>query len=351
MSSYTQFDLIDRLEKGKKVDLSHLVIWDASPEGLEIIFNLIRERELQLEVNTLRIEESKLLTSIPEKCFLGLTNLRSINLSNNQLETLPENTFLGLENLQQIYLCKNQLDILPEKLFSGLPKLSTLDLSGNKLDTLPENIFLDLVKLYKLDLSDNNLDSLPRGILLGLMALKKLDLSNNPYLKLPGDVNQDIQKNKIYLYKEGVKQDPNGNINQDLDAVDQDLSNVNLTLNISRNNIYLYSDGRMDVHRTEPPALEDNMADMVFKVLVKSYGTNRAILEYALNENQPWNIEFSEEQKIKLNELYNIEPNRRIMLFGVLRNFENHLLFERKLLPENILKMSERGGYFKVMGP
>ena len=113
----------------------------------------------------------------------GLTNLRSLNLYNNQLTnfTLPN----GLTSLEGLYLGDNQLTsfTLPE----GLTNLRWLPLFSNQLTnfTLPNG----LASLEGLNLRDNQLTSftLPEG----LTNLEYLSLGGNPWLTnvtLPNDL-------------------------------------------------------------------------------------------------------------------------------------------------------------------
>ncbi|MCS1408680.1 MAG: Internalin-A [Verrucomicrobia subdivision 3 bacterium] len=108
----------------------------------------------------------------------GWTNLKRLNLSNNQLWnlTLPE----GLTSLRTLFLSGNGLWslTLPEDLTS----LETLDLGGNNLRslTLPEG----LRSLAQLDLSGNRLWglTLPEG----LTNLRTLDISHNAASSVKG---------------------------------------------------------------------------------------------------------------------------------------------------------------------
>jgi len=120
------------------------------------------------------------LTELPES--LGqLTQLQSLDLSNNQLTALPE--WLGqLTQLQSLSLYDNRLTALPEWL-GQLTQLQSLSLSGNQLTALPEWLG-QLTRLQALNLSGNQLTALPEW--LGqLTQLQSLDLSGNQLTALP----------------------------------------------------------------------------------------------------------------------------------------------------------------------
>ncbi len=157
------------------------------PESLRQLTQL---RSLDLSSNQ--------LTELPE--FLdNLTQLRYLSLSSNQLTTLPE--FLGdLTQLLSLILSYNQLTSLPERL-GNLTNLALLDIAGNELTALPGSLgqlqnlvylYMDkcelesipewvgkLSKLSELKVRNNRISDLP-PYLGQLEDLKELELDNNP---------------------------------------------------------------------------------------------------------------------------------------------------------------------------
>jgi hypothetical protein len=143
------------------------------------------------------------LTQLPES--LGqLTQLQTLNLSDNKLTTLPES--LGqLTQLQTLNLSDNKLITLPESL-GQLTPLQTLNLSDNKLTTLPESLG-QLTQLRTLNLSDNNLTTLPES--LGqLTQLQTLNLSDNKLTTLPESLGQLTQLRLLTARKLKLKAMP-----------------------------------------------------------------------------------------------------------------------------------------------
>ncbi|WP_196517490.1 COR domain-containing protein, partial [Nostoc sp. WHI] len=137
------------------------------------------------------------LSSLPPE-IVQLTNLQTLDLSDNQLSSLPPE-IVQLTNLQTLNLSDNQLSSLPPEIVQ-LTNLQTLNLSDNQLSSLPPEI-VQLTNLQTLDLSRNQLSSLPVEIR-QLLNLNTLDLRRNPlpippeilgskYLSEdPGDVNE-----------------------------------------------------------------------------------------------------------------------------------------------------------------
>ncbi len=134
----------------------------------------------------------------------SITNLKSLVLSNNLIDSLPAEIWnLGqlvsldasgnritrldahvaqLSNLIFLSLGRNSLPALPPELFT-LPNIEYLLLSGNLLDTLPEGV-ADLVFLKYLNVSGNRLRTVP-GAVAAMNQLDSLDLSGNLMTGLP----------------------------------------------------------------------------------------------------------------------------------------------------------------------
>ena len=112
-----------------------------------------------------------------------LSNLRELDLSDNQLTTLPE-AIAQLSNLRELDLSDNQLTTLPEAI-AQLSNLRELDLRNNQLTTLPEAI-AQLSNLRVLYLRNNQLTTLPEAIK-QLSQLEKLDLRGNQ-LNIPAEI-------------------------------------------------------------------------------------------------------------------------------------------------------------------
>eukprot|EP00005_Dracoamoeba_jomungandri_P014137 CAMPEP_0174277974 /NCGR_PEP_ID=MMETSP0439-20130205/61221_1 /TAXON_ID=0 /ORGANISM="Stereomyxa ramosa, Strain Chinc5" /LENGTH=1598 /DNA_ID=CAMNT_0015370339 /DNA_START=1040 /DNA_END=5837 /DNA_ORIENTATION=- len=79
------------------------------------------------------------IVAIPEELFLGNTQcIRSLNLSNNVLQSLPPD-IENLSNLVELNIANNNIESLPWQL-GALKSLSKLDTSGNPLSLLPDEI-------------------------------------------------------------------------------------------------------------------------------------------------------------------------------------------------------------------
>ncbi|XP_061408692.1 leucine-rich repeat serine/threonine-protein kinase 1 isoform X1 [Lethenteron reissneri] len=148
--------------------------------------------------------------SLPAEVFL-LTNLKTLNLSHNQLSEFgcPERAALGLvqcRDLEVLNLSYNQLGGLRKEVLQLLNGLRCLNVSHNQLKAFPPAWHCPLVQLkathnqleeigesfqlhwestlQELDLSNNALAELPAAIL-QLTELQSLNLSDNHLLVIP----------------------------------------------------------------------------------------------------------------------------------------------------------------------
>ena len=118
--------------------------------------------------------------------YARLTDLKSLDLSNNQLSgSIPEQ-FSSLKNLSILSLMNNQLvGEIPQGI-GDLPNLDTLNLWNNSLTgTLPQNLGSN-GKLMKLDVSSNFLTgSIPPNLCFGNQLIKLILFGNRFVSELP----------------------------------------------------------------------------------------------------------------------------------------------------------------------
>ena len=134
------------------------------------------------------------LTALPPE--IGqLSQLRKLDLGNNQLSALPPE--IGqLTQLQELHLFSNQLTALPPEI-GQLTQLHTLWLHGNQLSALPPEIG-QLFQLRRLGVVSNQLTVLPPEI--GqLTQFQGLGLSDNQLTTLPAEIGQLTQLQTLYL--------------------------------------------------------------------------------------------------------------------------------------------------------
>uniref|UniRef100_A0A1B6E502 TIR domain-containing protein n=1 Tax=Clastoptera arizonana TaxID=38151 RepID=A0A1B6E502_9HEMI len=110
----------------------------------------------------------------------GAMDLRSLDLSQNEIRTLPDDSGITrLRRLQNLFLQQNQISDLGTNAFNGLISLRVLNISNNKIEFLPEGVFASCRDVREIHLHNNSLFELSRGVFHRLEQLLVLDLSNN----------------------------------------------------------------------------------------------------------------------------------------------------------------------------
>ena len=166
------------------------------PEKVWAIANLrtldLSENKLQTEnikklgllskLKTLSLDSNKLVALPAELCTLN--DLTSLSAAKNSLASLPD-ALGALSKLKTLTLAHNALAALPESM-CAMASLATLDVSSNKLQHLPAG-FGHLAALVSASFANNHLGALPDG-LEGLKRIKDLDLRGNAPLVVHGSV-------------------------------------------------------------------------------------------------------------------------------------------------------------------
>ena len=111
--------------------------------------------------------------------FLGLENLKILDLSNNQIRLIDKHLFKSLHLLTHLYLNDNNVSSLHKETFAHLKSLIKIDLSFNQIKHLPKTTFHNLENLKELSLNNNQLKEINKSAFHGLFRLQKLNLGFN----------------------------------------------------------------------------------------------------------------------------------------------------------------------------
>ena len=126
----------------------------------------------------------------------NLPNLRSFDLSGNNISYLPQEFFKKMNKLEEIDLSGNRLSSLGGYFFKGLTDLKVLNLSSNPLESFPEGIFSDLVSLEKLNVSRCLLKYFPDQIFANLKQLTHIFASENELTRLEENLFENSENLK-----------------------------------------------------------------------------------------------------------------------------------------------------------
>ncbi|MEM6815867.1 MAG: DUF5018 domain-containing protein [Bacteroidota bacterium] len=166
-----------------------IAIYNANP-GNELFWDfnepdLTKWAGVAIDENTgrvvaLQLNAARKLSALPKE--IGdLSELKELNLSNNQLRVLPDE--LGkLSKLETLVLSNNNLTNIPVSI-SQLNQLELLGLDQNEFTAFPENV-LGIESLVILSLTENKIQSIPAKIQnlteLAALALSRIELKTVP---------------------------------------------------------------------------------------------------------------------------------------------------------------------------
>lgn len=138
----------DHIKKKDTSDVKHLSIRESTvnflPRRLDLLFNLTSFLVLRCS-----------LVSIESDDFIGLENLKFLNLADNYLTVLPNDVFSRLPYLKRLILRENHIIEIPSGLFKDNLELEEVWLYNNRIKFINPNNFMDLKKLNFVDLLTN----------------------------------------------------------------------------------------------------------------------------------------------------------------------------------------------------
>lgn len=243
---------------GKLLNLSYIDFSDSLMHSIphNAFRNIPNVQALNLTSNN--INNSLILRD----AFVGLTQLVSIDFTENDLTSIPETLCIHAPQLRYLYMCENRLTVFDFQAIEACQNLLFLDLSHNDIKSLvgaielpsplltlrvSKNFISELSddgflrgagNLTTLDLSMNIINRISANAFQGLSSLQKLDISDNslknstlpPFSLLQSLTELDISVNSFNTIQSGFF---NG------------LNNLKV-LNLSRNDLELLQDRAFD---------------------------------------------------------------------------------------------------------
>ncbi|XP_046567067.1 toll-like receptor 4 [Haliotis rubra] len=156
------------------------------------------------------------VSSNPFNCrsqIVGLEYLLSLNMSQSNCYRVNMKLFETFTSLQELRLDHSHLDVgfqdvKHNTLFAPLTSLKSVSMSQNNLETLPEDLFARNQHLSVINLSGNKLTSIPMAWL-NLSVLTEIDFSNNNIKVIGPTVRKQLEllatKRPIKLHLRGNK--------------------------------------------------------------------------------------------------------------------------------------------------
>ncbi|KAL4232916.1 TIR domain [Mactra antiquata] len=192
----------------------NLEIFSAAHNGIQMsadeqsLINFSNLRILDLSENE--------ITELPKSLLETSYNYQEIRLSGNKFKRFPRGVFnhcrrllrlelqnsalddsiwlelAGLKSLMYLDLSDNRLTFLNQTTISGLPSMTNLNLAENVITSVPVRSFQNQQRLIELNLSGNEIITLEKESLYGLFFLQKLELQANKIKQMDSDILNDV---------------------------------------------------------------------------------------------------------------------------------------------------------------
>lgn len=117
------------------------------------------------------------LQTIPNELFEKFFNLRSLDLSNTNIQFIQK--LLNCDSLERLFLNTNQIDTIVTSAFESCTSLLTLNMESNKLTEFDNLIAMLSPTLTNLILRSNSIERLSADSFRGLGQLKVINLDEN----------------------------------------------------------------------------------------------------------------------------------------------------------------------------
>ncbi|XP_003742102.2 toll-like receptor Tollo [Galendromus occidentalis] len=184
-------DTLSDLSRLTVLDLSHNRLTRLDTNAFRALVNL---QTLQLQDNLIEYIADKTfaslsklqslvisnnrLKSIGPHMMVGLYSVMTLQLENNRLEAIHIDAFKNTSMLQELNLAGNKLTIVP-RVVSSLNMLRSLDLSDNEVQDISNASYQGLGQLYALNLMGNKIGNISQGAFNDLPSVRILNLARN----------------------------------------------------------------------------------------------------------------------------------------------------------------------------
>lgn len=186
--------LLVRCQEGNNLDILPITLNPAT-ERLIIKFNSIRiiDSSIQFysELRMLDLSNNQIYLT-EDKVFIYQNKLLQLHLNNNKISDINNNTFKGLVRLETLNLRGNYIMELRNGIFATTPNVEYLNLGQNRIATIDCEAFDGLKNLKTLYLDDNILTSIPNFAFKNIPYLAELFIGMNSLNTLENDAFRNL---------------------------------------------------------------------------------------------------------------------------------------------------------------
>lgn len=186
--------LLVRCNENNNLDILPITL-NPSIERLIIKFNSIRiiDSSIQFysELRLLDLSNNQIFLT-QDSVFIYQNKLLQLHLNNNKISEINNNTFKGLVRLEMLNLRANYIMELRNGIFSTTPNIEYLNLGQNRIATIEPEAFVGLKNLKSLYLDDNILTSIPNFAFKHIPYLAELFIGLNSLNSLENDAFRNL---------------------------------------------------------------------------------------------------------------------------------------------------------------
>nr|XP_022908064.1 toll-like receptor 6 [Onthophagus taurus] len=205
LESKREKPFLSHLKRLKELRIEYCKIRNVPPAILSSMHHL---RSLSLRSHN--SDWSVMTLELHRESFLGMSQLRSLDLGDNNIWTTPQHLFCPLYSLERLNLTKNKLQDVISLGFNEIDEmthsrscgnsLDILDLSDNDIISIPDHSFANLKSLRTLSLQNNAISSLGDRAFSNLKNLQTINMSSNSIVALPPELFHSSRSlNHLYL--------------------------------------------------------------------------------------------------------------------------------------------------------
>lgn len=120
------------------------------------------------------------LQRIQSNAFANARNLRTVSITlNNQFRTVNANAFNGASDIRSIDLSSNAIDSIHETAFTGATTLEVLFIQNNQLETIEGRLLANNTRVTQLNINSNQVNAIGRTFLDSLTGLQLFGANDN----------------------------------------------------------------------------------------------------------------------------------------------------------------------------
>lgn len=186
--------LLVRCHDGNNLDILPITL-NPSTERLIIKFNSIRiiDSSIQFysELRLLDLSNNQIYLS-EERVFIYQNKLIQLHLNHNKISEISNNTFRGLMRMETLNLRGNLIMELRNGVFNTIPNVEYLNLGQNRISVIEPEAFSGLKNLKSLYLDDNILTFIPNHSFKNIPYLAELFIGLNSLNTLENDAFRNL---------------------------------------------------------------------------------------------------------------------------------------------------------------